>query len=78
LEETIRRARNIYEKTKGRPFFQKSWNDKMKWKKDQMQKCFKPTFFRNNTQTNHQGQATQNEHKTTNSFGKRPRKKTIQ
>jgi hypothetical protein len=35
LEETIRRARRLYEQSKGRPVFQKAWNDKMKGKKDQ-------------------------------------------
>jgi hypothetical protein len=33
LEETIRRARHIYEQRKGRLVFQKSWNDKMKGKR---------------------------------------------
>jgi hypothetical protein len=52
LEETIRRARHLYEQSKGRPIFQKSWNDKMKDKKDQRKKGFKPPFFRNNFQVN--------------------------
>jgi hypothetical protein len=30
LEETIRRSRHLYEKSKGSPVFQKAWNDKMK------------------------------------------------
>jgi hypothetical protein len=34
LEETIRRARHLYEKNKGTSVFQKAWNDKMKGKKD--------------------------------------------
>jgi hypothetical protein len=46
LEETIMRVRHLYEQRKGRPIFQKSWNDKMKDKKDQRQKGFKPPFFR--------------------------------
>jgi hypothetical protein len=46
LEETIRRARNLYEKSKGRPVFQKAWNDKLKGKKDQRKKGFKPPFFK--------------------------------
>jgi hypothetical protein len=64
LEETIRRARHMYERSKGRPVFQKAWNDNMKYKKDQRQKGFKPPFFRNNSQENQQGQVIQNEHKT--------------
>jgi hypothetical protein len=52
LEETIRRVRHLYEKRKGRPIFQKSWNDKMKGKKDQRKKGFKPPLFKNNSQAN--------------------------
>jgi hypothetical protein len=78
LEEPIGRARNIYEQIKGRPIFQKVWNDKMKGKKDQRKKGFKPPFFRNNSQENQQGQETQNYHNTTDSFGKRPRKQPVQ
>ena len=52
LDETIRRARQIYEKTKGRSIFQKAWNDKMKEKKYQRKKGFKPPFFKNNSQSN--------------------------
>jgi hypothetical protein len=49
LEETIRKARHLYEERKGRPVFQKAWNDKMKGKNDQRKKCFKPPFFSNNS-----------------------------
>jgi hypothetical protein len=35
LEESIRRAKHIYEKTRGRPVYQKSWNETMKGKKYQ-------------------------------------------
>ena len=52
LEETIRRARRLYEQSKGRPVFKKDWNDKMKDKKDLRKKSFKPLFFRNNFQAN--------------------------
>jgi hypothetical protein len=52
LEETIRRARNLYEQRKGRLVFEKAWNEKMKGKKDQRQKGFKPPFFKNNFQVN--------------------------
>jgi hypothetical protein len=78
LEETIRRERHIYEQSRGRLVFQKCWNEKMKGKKDQRKKGFKPLFFNNNTQANQQGQSTQNEHKTADSFGKRPRKQPMQ
>jgi hypothetical protein len=69
----IRRERNFYEKRKGRIFLQKPWNDKIKGKKAQRQKGFKPPFFRNNSQANQQGQVTQIEHKTAYLFEKRPR-----
>jgi hypothetical protein len=55
LEETIRRARHLYEQRKGKPVFQKAWNDKMKGKKDQRQKCVKPPLFKNKSQANQQG-----------------------
>jgi hypothetical protein len=35
LEETIRREKHIYEQSRVRQIFQKSWNDKMKGKRDQ-------------------------------------------
>ena len=78
LEEAIRRANHIYEQSRGRPVFQKSWNDKIKGKKYQRHKGFKFPFFKKNSQEKHQGQSTQNEHKTIDSFGKRPRKHHIQ
>ena len=55
LEETIRREKHLYEKRRGRSFFQKYWNEKMKGKKEQRHKGFKPPFFRNNSQANQQG-----------------------
>jgi hypothetical protein len=55
LEEVVRREKHIYEKSRGRSIFQKSWNEKMKGKKDQRQKGFKPPFFNNNSQANQQG-----------------------
>jgi hypothetical protein len=54
LEEARRRAKHIYEQSIGRLVFLKAWNDKMKGKKDQRQKCFKPPFFKNNSQENNQ------------------------
>jgi hypothetical protein len=55
LEEAIRREKHLYEKRKRRPFFQKTWNDKMKGKRDQRKKGFKPTFFKNNSQVINKG-----------------------
>jgi hypothetical protein len=69
LEESRRRVKLCYEKSRERPFFQKSWNDKMKGKKNQRKKGFKPPFFKNKPQENQQCHTTQNEHKTAYSFG---------
>jgi hypothetical protein len=78
LEETIRRERNLYEQRNRRPVFQKTWNDKMKWKRDQRKKGFKPPFFRNNSEANQEGQESQNDQNNANSFGKIPRKQPVQ
>jgi hypothetical protein len=45
---------------------------------DQRKKGFKPPFFKNNSQANQQGQSSQNEHKTTDSFGKMQRQQVVQ
>jgi len=50
----------------------------MKGKRDQRKKGFKPPFFKNNSPSNKQGQTTQNEQKTTYSFGKRLRQQLVQ
>jgi hypothetical protein len=55
LEETIRRARHLYEKIKGRLVFQKVLNDKVKGENDQRKKGFKLPFFKNNSQENQHG-----------------------
>jgi hypothetical protein len=52
LEEAIRREKYLYEQSRGRSFFQKDWNDKMKFKKEQRQKGFKTSFFRNKSLAN--------------------------
>jgi hypothetical protein len=52
LGETIRRERHLYEKIIERPIFQKSWNEKMKGKKVQRNKCFKPPFFKKKSPEN--------------------------
>jgi hypothetical protein len=77
LEEAIKRENHLCEQSRGRPLFQKVWNDKMKGKKYQRQKGFKPPFFKNNSQANQQGQLTQNEHRRAYSFGKRPRQQFV-
>jgi hypothetical protein len=78
LEDTIRRARHLYEKIRGRLVFQKTWNENMKGKREQRHKGFKPPFFKINSLANKQVQSTQNEHKTTDYFGKRPRQQPVQ
>jgi hypothetical protein len=50
LEKTIRRAKCLYDQQKTRPTFQKSWEDKNKFKMDQRKKGTKSPFFRNNPQ----------------------------
>jgi hypothetical protein len=50
LEETIRRAKCLYGKQKGRLTFQKDWEDKIKRKVEQRKKGTKTPFFRNITQ----------------------------
>jgi hypothetical protein len=47
LIETIRKAKYMYEKGKGRESLQKSWKYKKKEKSDQRNKGFKPHFIRN-------------------------------
>jgi predicted AlkP superfamily phosphohydrolase/phosphomutase len=46
LEEAIRRENHLYEHRRGRSVFQKTWNDKMKGKRDQRKKGFNPPFFK--------------------------------
>jgi hypothetical protein len=50
LEETIRRAKCLYDQQKTRPTFQKAWEDKKKVKMDQRKKGTKPPFLKNNPQ----------------------------
>jgi hypothetical protein len=50
LEETIRREKCLYDQHKGKPTFQKSWEDKKKFKREQRQKGNKPPFFKNSPQ----------------------------
>jgi hypothetical protein len=55
LEEAIRRAKYLYEHSRARSVFQKTWNDKMKGKKEKNQKGFKTPFFKSNSQENQKG-----------------------
>ena len=47
MEETIRREKCLYDKQKEKPTFQKSWEDKKKFKREKRKKGIKPPFFRN-------------------------------
>jgi hypothetical protein len=53
MEETIRREKFFYEKQREKPTFQKAWDDKKNFKKEQRQKGNKPPFFRNSPKENH-------------------------
>jgi hypothetical protein len=74
LEDTIRRDKCLYDQQKERLTFQKTWEDKNKFKVDQGKKGSKPPFFRNNPQ----GQPTSREPKVIEAVGQRPRKLPIQ
>jgi hypothetical protein len=50
MEETIRRVKCLYDQHKGKPTFQRAWEDKNKFKREQRQKGNKLPFFRNNPQ----------------------------
>jgi hypothetical protein len=74
LEETIWRAKCLYDQHKSRPNFQKAWEEKNKFKMDQRKKGSKPPFFKNNPQ----GQQAPREPKTIETGGQRPRQPPIQ
>jgi hypothetical protein len=74
LEENIRRAKCLYDHQKARTTFQKSWEDKKKFKMDQRKKGTKPPFFINNPH----GQPTFREPKMIETGGQRLRKPPIQ
>jgi hypothetical protein len=46
LDEAIRRAKCLYDQHRGRPNFQKAWEDKKKGKMEQRKKGNKPPFFK--------------------------------
>jgi hypothetical protein len=50
MEETIRRAKCLYEQQREKPTFHKAWEDKKKFKKEQRQKGNKPPYFRKSPQ----------------------------
>jgi hypothetical protein len=50
MEDTIRRAKFLFEQQREKPTIRKAWNDQRKFKKEQRQKGNKPPFFRNNPQ----------------------------
>jgi hypothetical protein len=50
MEETIRRAKCLYEQQREKPTFRKAWDDQKRFKKEQRQKGDKPSFFRNSRQ----------------------------
>jgi hypothetical protein len=58
LEETIRKTKHLYEKNRGRSFFQKAWYDKKKGNMEQRKKGFKTPFYRNISQAYQQGKPT--------------------
>jgi hypothetical protein len=59
LEEAIRKAKYVYEQSKGRSNFQKAWDDIKKGKMDHINKGFKPPFVSYNSQVYQQGQSLQ-------------------
>jgi hypothetical protein len=69
LEETIRKAKCLYDQQKARTTFQKSWEDKKKFKMDQRKKVTKPPFFRNNPH----GQSTSRGPRMIEIGGQKPR-----
>jgi hypothetical protein len=74
LEETIRRSKCLYDQHKGNPNFQRAWEEKKNFKREQRQKGNTPSFFRNSPQ----GQPSFREHKMVEVGGKRLRKIPIQ
>jgi hypothetical protein len=67
----------LYDKKKGRPIFQKDWDDKKKHNMDKRKKGFKPHLIRNTSQAYQQGKPSQGDQKMTETLGKRPRQQTI-
>jgi hypothetical protein len=74
IEETIRRARFLYNQHKGGATYQKSWEDNKNNNMGQRKKGTKPPLFINNSQ----GQLPSKESRMTETLGKRPRHPPIQ
>jgi hypothetical protein len=74
LEETIRREKCLYDQHKGNPTFQKSWEDKRKFKREQRQKRNNPPFFRKSPQ----GHPVLREPRMAEGYGQRPRQTPMQ
>jgi hypothetical protein len=72
LEETIRRSKCLYDQHRGRPTYQKAWEENNKINMEKRKKGTNPPFFINNFQ----GHPTPKESRMTEEMGKRPRKKT--
>jgi hypothetical protein len=69
LNETIRKAKYLYEQGQGRESMQKYWKDKNKEKFDQRKKGFKPPFNRNEPNKNPQDQYAKDESKKEDLLG---------
>jgi hypothetical protein len=69
LEEEIRRYKFLYDQHRGRPNFQKAWEDNKKDKMEQRKKGHKSPFFGNISQ----GNPTQNDPRMSKTLGTRPR-----
>jgi hypothetical protein len=73
LEETIRRAKCLYDQQRGRSNFHKAWEEKMKRKVEQRKKRTKPPFFRNIAQ----GQPISKKPTMTETMETKPRQKLV-
>jgi hypothetical protein len=73
LTKTIRKAKYMSEKGKGRESMHKSWKDKKKEKYFQRRKGFKPPFNRNNPNKNQQDHSDKEGSKKYDFLGKRGR-----
>jgi hypothetical protein len=63
LTKTIKKAKYLHDKGKGRESMHKYWKDKKKEKYDQRSKGFKPPLKRNNPNKNQQDQFAKDESK---------------
>jgi hypothetical protein len=70
LEEATKRAKFLYDQHRGRPNFQKDWEDKKKGNMEQRKKGKIPRFLKNSSR----GKPNQNKTKITETLGKGPSK----